>query len=89
MEMLGEHATTKNEDIFFKLIDELQEDWKDRYENLEVKGQRQKSVLEDELKKDMEVLKFTVNHENAEKQRLETQLQKENQRIEDLNMQLK
>jgi hypothetical protein len=37
MELLSEHSTRNN---FFKLLDEVHEDWKDKYDQLITKGRR-------------------------------------------------
>jgi hypothetical protein len=40
MNLIDEHASTKNDAVFFHLLDELEVDWKHRYTNLKVKGER-------------------------------------------------
>ena len=47
MNLIEEHAPTKNDEVFFHLLDELEVDWKNRYLNLKEKGLRQKALLEE------------------------------------------
>ena len=46
IELLSEHSK-KNDQGFFHLLDDMQEDWKERLDNLKSKGRRQKLILKD------------------------------------------
>ncbi len=61
MNLIEEHSPTKNDEVFFHLLDELEVDWKNRYLNLKEKGLRQKALLEEQLQKDLGVLNFSIN----------------------------
>ena len=74
--MLNEH-TQKRETNFFHLLDEAQVEWKDRLENLEGKGLRQKRNLKDQIKRELDVLQFRIEKEGNERLTLEDQLAQE------------
>ena len=56
---------------FFHLLDEAQEEWKEKLENLESKGLRQKRNLKDQIKKEAEVMQARIEKEGNEKIALE------------------
>lgn len=80
MELLGEHNYS-NENNFFHLLDEAQEEWKDRLEHLEEKGKKQKQNMKDQMKREVEVLNFKIEKEGNDKLTLETQVENENKMI--------
>ena len=41
LDLLSEHSK-KNDENFFALVDEVHEEWKEKYEHLQTKGKRQK-----------------------------------------------
>lgn len=86
--MLNEH-THKSDTNFFHLLDEAQEEWKDRLENLEGKGLRQKRNLKDQIRRELDVLQFRIEKEGNERLALEDQIAQEDQRIRELNSRLK
>ena len=88
LDLLNEH-TQKSDTNFFHLLDEAQEEWKDRLENLEGKGLRLKRNLKDQIKRELDVLQFRIEKEGNERLALEDQLAQEDQRIRELNSRLK
>ena len=66
---------------FFHLLDEAQEEWKEKLETLETKGLRQKRNLKDQIKKEAEVLLARIDKEGQEKIQLEKQIAEEDKRI--------
>lgn len=67
------------------MLDEIQEDWKDKYQTLKSKGKRQIALLKDQIDKEIEVLRFTSEHEGLEKGMLNNQINREEQKMEEIN----
>lgn len=88
MELLGEHSKG-NDNNFFKLIEEAQEDWKEKYEHMKTKGKKQKHLLQEQIQKDLDVMQAKIDQEAEDKVRLTKLLGLENSKIEERSQQVK
>jgi uncharacterized protein YeeX (DUF496 family) len=70
-------------------LDEAHEAWRDKLENLEMKGVKQKDNLKDKVKRDISVLETQIEKETHDRDRLERDIADEDRKIQDLQIKLR